>query len=157
MQAQDSARDTGLWFLNTRVTIHSSAAEGAGVCVMEHLMPAGDSPPLHVHAREDEVFHLLDGEIRFWIDGEERLLQAGETVAAPRGRPHGFRVVSPAGARCLVITVGGDFESFVRAASRPAAGEGLPEAVEPTPETAEALARVSLQHRIELVGPPLTA
>lgn len=157
MQVQDAARETGLWFLNSRVVIRSSAAEPAGVCVMEHQMPHGDSPPRHVHAREDEIFHLLQGEIRFWVDGEERLLRAGETVVAPKGRPHSFRVVSHEGARCLVITVGGDFEGLVRAASRPAAGAGLPQAVEPTPEMAEALARVSLQHRIELVGPPLAA
>jgi quercetin dioxygenase-like cupin family protein len=155
MPSEPSAPD--LWFLNSRVIIHRSADEASGVSVMEHLMPFGDSPPRHVHLHEDEIFHLLAGEIRFWVDGVEQILRAGETVIAPSGRPHSFRVTSAAGARCLVITVGGDFEGLVRDVSRPAAGAGLPAPVEPTAEMAEGLAAAGRVRRIELVGPPLAA
>ncbi|WP_234818672.1 cupin domain-containing protein [Sinorhizobium fredii] len=47
-------------------------------------MPYADSPPLHVHRREDEVFHILEGRMRFHIDGRERIAGAGETVIAPK-------------------------------------------------------------------------
>ena len=49
-----------LWFLNTRVTARVSYRDGTdGISVLEHQAPHGDSPPLHVHRNEDEVFHVL--------------------------------------------------------------------------------------------------
>ena len=155
MPTQRPASD--LWFLNSRIVIHRSAEEAGGVSVMEHLMPFGDSPPRHVHACEDEIFHLVSGEIRFWVDGVERVLRPGETVVAPKALPHSFRVTSPDGARCLVITVGGDFEGFVRDVSRPAETPGLPAPAAPTPQMADALAAAGRAHRIDLIGPPLDA
>ena len=48
----------------------------------------------------------------------EVTIDAGETILAPKGVPHTYRVESPAGARWLLITRRGDFERFVRAQSR---------------------------------------
>ena len=60
------ARPRDLWFLNTRVTIRVSYTDGAdGISVLEHWAPHGDSPPLHVHEHEDEIFHILEGAFRF--------------------------------------------------------------------------------------------
>lgn len=145
-----------LWFLNTRVEIRRAAADGPdGVSITEHWMPYGDSPPLHVHEREAEVFHVVEGEVRFRVGEAETLAKAGDTLVAPAGVPHGFQVVSPEGARCLVITPGGDFEALVRAAARPAETAGLPPAAVPTPEQVAALGEMSRRNRIELVGPPI--
>jgi len=47
-------------------------------------------------------------------------LGAGETLLAPKGVPHTYRVESREGARWPVITRRGDFERFVHALSRPA-------------------------------------
>jgi hypothetical protein len=66
-----------------------------------------------------------------------------------------FRVESPDGARCLTIVRGADFETMVRAASRPASGPGLPEAAAPTPDEIARLARLCAGNGIEIVGPPL--
>ena len=109
-----------LWFNNTLVAIHVSSTAGEdGICVVEHRMPYGDSPPLHVHRREDEVFHILNGRLRFQIDGRERIADAGETVIAPKGLPHTYRVESREGANTLTITRGADFETLLRQAGRP--------------------------------------
>jgi mannose-6-phosphate isomerase-like protein (cupin superfamily) len=81
---------------------------------------------LPVHRTEDEVFHLLEGELVLMVDGATRRVGAGETHIAPKGVPHTYRVVSDR-ARWLVTTTNGDFERFVRAASRPAARAELPE------------------------------
>jgi hypothetical protein len=65
-------------------------------------------------------------------------------------------VESAAGAHWLLITCGEEFERFVRAFSRPAARDGLPDpSGPPTPEQAQALARACAQHGIDIVGPPL--
>ncbi len=147
-----------LWFLDTLVTIPVSHADGGdGISMLESLARRGDSPPCHVHATEDECFHLLDGELVLQVDGATRRLRAGETALAPKGVAHTYRVVSES-ARWLVVTTRGDFERFVRAASRPAEHPGLPApAGPPTAAGQRALAELALGFGIELVGPPLAA
>ena len=146
-----------LWFLNTLHTIRVRHDEGAdGISLMESLAPHGDSPPLHVHHTEDETFHVLEGELRIRAGDAEVSIGAGETLLAPKGVPHTYRVESPEGARFLVVTTRGDFERFVRALSRPAERPELPTPHgPPTPDEADALAAAARVHGIELVGPPL--
>lgn len=151
-----AAQHAGLWFLDTRVTIRRASADGAdGFSIIEHLMPAGESPPLHVHHDEDEVFHVLEGELVVQVGGQRLRAGAGQTLLAPRGVPHTFRVESPAGARVVTVTTGAGFEAMVRALSRPAAAPGLPEPAAPTASMIDALTRECARQRIELVGPPL--
>jgi quercetin dioxygenase-like cupin family protein len=146
-----------LWFLNTLHTVRVRHDEGEdGISVMETLAPHGDSPPLHVHQTEDETFHVLEGELRVRAGDTEVKIGAGETILAPKGVPHTYRVESREAARWLVITRRGDFERFVHALSRPAERPELPAAQGPlTPEQANALAAAAHEHGIELVGPPL--
>jgi quercetin dioxygenase-like cupin family protein len=148
-----------LWFLNTLHTVRVRHDQGEdGISMLESLAPHGDSPPLHVHRTEDELFHVLEGELRFRVDGADIRIGAGESILAPKGVPHTYRVESPAGARWLVITRRGDFERFVRAQSRRAERLALPpHHGPPTPEQAKALAAAAEAHEIELVGPPLDA
>jgi len=145
------------WFLNTRVTVMTSGSGNAdGISVLEHRMPFGEAPPRHVHHDEDEIFHVIEGEYLFDLDGARSVGRAGDTVLLPRGVPHAFRVTSPEGARCLTVTRGG-FETMVAAMSRPATGPALPEAAEPTDAQKAALAEACAAQRIELLGPPLAA
>ncbi|WP_244560062.1 cupin domain-containing protein [Ensifer aridi] len=118
-------------------------------------MPYGDSPPLHVHRREDEVFHILEGRMRFNIDGHERIAVAGETAVAPKGLPHTFRVESREGARCLTVTRGSDFETLLRQMGRPAKRPELPPQAAPTPEIIAALTQCCAKNGIDIVGAPL--
>jgi quercetin dioxygenase-like cupin family protein len=146
-----------LWFLNSFVRIRlSQSNSGDGVSILEHLVPAGDSPPLHVHRTEDEIFHVLDGDFRFTMRDAEQRVGPGAILLAPKGVPHTYRVESPGGGRFLTITARGDFEHFVRAASRPALRSELPEpAGAPSPEAIHALATLAARYAIEFVGPPL--
>ena len=146
-----------LWFLDTYITIRISEADGEdGISVLEHRAPHGDSPPLHIHHTEDEVFQILEGEFRFLIDGQEHRAGAGEIVFAPKGTPHSYRVESVAGGRWQTITVNRDFERFVREMARPAERPELPEpAGEPSDEAKQALTEMASQYNIEIVGPPL--
>jgi quercetin dioxygenase-like cupin family protein len=150
-------RPEKLWFLNTLITVRVASADGAdGMTVLEHQVPFGDSPPMHIHHNEDEIFHMISGEIRLLVGGQEMWLRAGETLRAPKGVPHSFIVTSQEGARWLTVTCHGDFERMVRALSRPAEYDGLPPASgAPTPAQAAALAAACLAHKAELVGPPL--
>ena len=123
-----------LWFLDTLVCVRVSHRDGTDqISVLEHAARRGDSPPLHVHVNEDEVFHILEGEFRFQIGTEQLHGGAGDTVLAPKGVHHTYRVESEGG-RWLTVT-----------APRP-----------PTQEAIEALTRMAQRFGIEIVGPPLS-
>ena len=143
------------WFLNGRVRVALSKADNAaGISILEHWMPHGDAPPLHIHHREDEVFMILEGEMKFRVGETTISGKAGDVLCAPRGVPHAYRVISPKGARAYTIT-GGGFEAMVRAMSRPAGGASLPDFAVPSPALQQALAAACAAEDIELVGPPL--
>jgi quercetin dioxygenase-like cupin family protein len=143
------------WFLGTSIKFLVSALEGNdGICVVEHHMPHGDAPPLHLHRNEDEIFVVLDGAVRLEVGGRVQHLETGDVAVAPKGVPHGY-VVESDGARVLTITRGHDFESMLRALSRPAGGPGLPPQAPPSADLLARVSEVCRQNGIELVGPPL--
>jgi len=146
-----------LWFQNSLVTIQVSMSEGQdGISILEHFVPYGFSPPLHLHRTEDEALHVLEGEFRVRVRDQEHRLGAGDSMLAPKGIPHTYRVESPKGGRCLTITMRGDFERFVRDVSRPAERPELPApAGPPSAEAIQALRTAAAKFGIELVGPPL--
>lgn len=152
---EESRKDT-LWFGNTTVTILVSSADSAdGMAIIEHHVPHGDGPPLHVHQTEDEIFYVLSGDVLLEVAGVGRTLKAGDCLNAPKGMPHRFRVVSKDGARWLTVTKGADFETMVRTVSRLPTHAGLPTAAAPTPEMIEALTAACARNHIDIVGPPL--
>jgi uncharacterized RmlC-like cupin family protein len=134
-----------------------SASDGQdGISILEHLVPYGFSPPLHLHRTEDEVFHVLEGDFRVKIKDQEHRLGAGDVLLAPKGVPHTYRVESAQGGPCHAITARGDFERFVRAVSRPDERPELPPpAGPPSADAVEGLKVAAAKHGIELVGPPL--
>jgi mannose-6-phosphate isomerase-like protein (cupin superfamily) len=152
-----SCKKEKLWFLDTFVTMHLSASSNTdNISLTEHRVPYGSSPPLHIHHTEDEVFHMLSGEARFVVGGKEIFVKAGDTLVAPKGVPHTFVVTSPEGASWLNVTNRGDFERMVRAASRAAEHDGLPESAgRPDQAQAAALDAACRANGIELIGPPM--
>lgn len=151
------AADT-LWFLDTLIRIRVAGDSHAdGISVLEHLAPQGSSPPLHVHRTEDEIFHVLEGDLRLRVDGADLHARAGDTLLAPKGKPHSFLVTSMGGARWLTLTNHGDFERMVRQAGRPAEANALPPSSgAPSPAQAEALAAICRANHIDLIGAPLS-
>ena len=145
-----------LWFLDTLIAVRVSKEGGSdGISVLEHRAPHGDSPPLHLHRTEDEVFVVLEGAFRFRLGDEERQATAGDVLLAPKGAPHTYRVESEEG-RFLTITARGDFERFVRAMGRTAKRAEVPEAGgPPSPDALAALTETAGRFGIEFVGPPL--
>jgi mannose-6-phosphate isomerase-like protein (cupin superfamily) len=147
----------GIWFLNTLVHVRIAASEGNdGLTVLEHSAPFGDSPPLHVHHTEDEIFHILEGEFRVQVANDTRRCGPEAFLLGPKGVPHTYRVESSAGGRFVTVTAHGDFERFVRAVGRQAERDELPAPVgPPPPEALQQLGAIARTFGIELVGPPL--
>ena len=152
MSAQTVQRSAPLWFMDGLAHVRVSGEETDGrYAVLEILVPEGDMPPLHVHHEEDEVFHILDGEVTMFLPGTEVSLATGETFRAPHGVPHTYRVESPS-ARWLVFCAPARFDAFVRAVSDPAPAEELPPPGRPFDP--EQFAATAAEYGIELLGPP---
>jgi quercetin dioxygenase-like cupin family protein len=105
-----------------------------GVFLGEHVVPPGYVVPPHVHAAEDEVFYVLEGELTL-LDGadQRRLLRPGATAHLPAGSRHGFRNDTAAPVRFLVMLRPGSqsvamFRHFDRA-GRTAPGGLTPQAI----------------------------
>jgi mannose-6-phosphate isomerase-like protein (cupin superfamily) len=83
------------------------------VTVWEELAPLLDTP-LHVHAHEDELFHILEGEHLFECGADRFEVGPGDFLALPRGVPHAHRRVVAGTGRFLVMTCPGGFDGFFR-------------------------------------------
>jgi len=143
-----------IWFVDSHGTVHVSADETDGrISVVEVSAVKGQMPPLHVHRTDDEVFHVIEGELTLYVGDEVVRVGAGETAFAPRDVPHTYRVESD-GARWLGIGAPGGLDRFFLAIGRPAGGEGPPpEPIAPDLDAAAELERET-GFRIELLGPP---
>jgi quercetin dioxygenase-like cupin family protein len=132
-----------------------SDATGGAMSVLRATLPEGFSPPRHIHTREDEVFHVVEGEVCFDVDGRYVLAGPSASVYMPRGVPHTFRIDSPV-AQVLGVMVPGAFEDLFRNLSIPAAERALP-----VPGTIpfDVPAAMAEQARLgtEVVGPPMGA
>ena len=114
------------WQMNSLWTVMASAATtGNALTVLDQLMPRHGGPPLHVHERWHEYFYLLEGEIRFQIDGDVQAATAGALVSIPPNTPHGFVVVSET-ARVLNLYTPGGFDEQISMQAVPATTLTLP-------------------------------
>ena len=92
-------------FHGAEVVIKASGVDTAGqLGVMEFSYPPALSVHPHVHAGEDEMFYVLEGELSGFCDQDRWTATPGWFVFVPRDRLHGFTVTSDGPARALVIT-----------------------------------------------------
>ena len=55
------------------------------------VMLPGQTHPMHYHAKKEETFQLLTGDLEVRIDDRVRSMFPGDTLLTPRGVFHGFR------------------------------------------------------------------
>jgi quercetin dioxygenase-like cupin family protein len=79
---------------------------------------------LHVHANEDELFYVIEGEHVFRVGEEEFPAAPGAVVFAPRHVPHAHRRVVPRTGRFLTMVSPAGFEGFFRELSAAEAAGG---------------------------------
>ena len=153
----ENSKDNYLWFLDTLVNIRVSVKDNSDkISVLEHRAYQNDSPPLHIHQNEDEIFYVLEGEFRFLIKDEEYHLRNGDILTAPKGVPHTYKIESARRGKWLTIIHGNDFEDFVKAIGRSADKIELPNpSGAPSKEAVEELTRKAKEFNIEITGPPL--
>lgn len=70
--------------------------------LIEEYNNPGVEVPMHVHEDEDEVFHVLSGELQIMVGKETKILKAGDIVFCPRGVPHAWRVLGNEKAKVML-------------------------------------------------------
>jgi len=60
---------------------------GDQIMVSRILLKKGCIVPLHSHVNE-QVSYILEGALKFWIDGKEIVVHAGELLCIPSSMPH---------------------------------------------------------------------
>jgi quercetin dioxygenase-like cupin family protein len=90
----------------------ASAASPHGMAIVVVDVPPGSGTPCVTHAKEEEVYFMLEGELFMHTPTERHTLQPGDMVHLPPGTPHGYRNPADSSARFLAWTVGGPMDEF---------------------------------------------
>lgn len=127
---QKPTLENSIWYNGHTFSFLIDAEQTAGAVVLIHIyFRKGGEPPAHFHRNEDEIFYVLEGEIRFHIGDKTFTAKAGELAYAPREVPHHFSLVTETAKALLMITPPG-IETFFKEFSVPAQSLELP----PLPE-----------------------
>ena len=70
--------------------------------LIEQYNQPGMEIPMHVHDDEDEIFHVLSGELQVKVGDETKVLKAGDMGFCPRGIPHSWKVVGTEKAKVML-------------------------------------------------------
>ena len=88
--------------LTIRYLVDGAAKRGLGV--FELTVPPGAMvPPPHSHTDNEECVYVLEGTLRYSVDGETRDLTPGDWMSTPRGSVHHFSNPTSDTVRALVV------------------------------------------------------
>lgn len=88
--------------LGIKYLIDGTATGGMGVFEMT-VPPGSGVPPPHSHSRNEECVYVLEGMLRYSVDGVIRDLAPGGWMFTPRGSVHQFSNPHNETARALII------------------------------------------------------
>ena len=101
---------------------------GAGAGMFELTVPPGARvPPAHSHTNNEEIVYVLEGTMRYSVDGEVRDLTPGERMYTPRGSVHAFSNPHDRPARALIFLTPDIGAQYFRDIAEAAAGPGAPD------------------------------
>jgi len=131
----------------------SARQTGGQFSMIEGVVPPGGDGGLHLHLREDESMHLLEGELEVTIGEERLMLKAGSSYFAPRAVPHRLRNRSAAPARTIAVMTPGGFDELIAQAGTPLSDQP-PAAGPPSPEQIAQLLQLAEAFGIRVIEPP---
>ncbi|MFB6211356.1 MAG: cupin domain-containing protein [Halobacteriales archaeon] len=133
------------------ITADSDMTDGE-YTVIDMLAPPEFENGLHTHD-QSEVFHVIEGEARLHVDGEDRMLGPGMSGYVPGGAKHGFANAGEAICRVIAVMTPGGAEAFFRDIGHPSEERSLPEPVVPTEEMLESVFATGKAYGFEFFGP----
>jgi quercetin dioxygenase-like cupin family protein len=129
---------------------------GGRYCLIDMLIPPGGGPPPHRHDFE-EMFTVLEGEVKVTFRGETLTAHAGDTINVPANAPHAFTNAGDSPSRLLCLCAPAGQDEFFTLVGQPVASRTEP----PPPLDAAAQAAfiaksrsLAPRYRTELLPPP---
>jgi len=109
------------WGPGELMTFLITGKESGGALFLAEISvaPGGGTPP-HIHHREDESFHLLEGTLTIQVGSDTITASAGDFAFLPRGIAHSFRNNGDGYAKALVMTTPAGLEGFFEEVFDPA-------------------------------------
>ena len=101
-----------------RVVVGAEAT-GGRLAICHVTGPPGSSTPVHRHEHEDEVLHVVSGEVGVWQQGARVTVGEGSSLLLRRGSPHRLTVSGDAPAEFLLAFLPGGVEDAIVSASSP--------------------------------------
>ena len=98
----------------------AGADTGGAYCLLEMALAPGMGVPRHMHTREDESYFVLRGALEVIVGDETFVLNAGDTLLAPRGISHQLRNPGNVENHYLLVFSPSGFEGFLKATAIPA-------------------------------------
>lgn len=119
---------------------------GAGMGMFELIVPPGARvPPAHSHTGNEEIVYVIDGTLRYSVDGETRDLNPGERMYTPRGSVHAFSNPHDRPAKALIVLTPDIGVQYFREVAEVAAAPGGPNPAK--------MAEVMTRHGLVLAPP----
>ena len=148
--AREPGQGTAFWMLGGLYEVKVSSAESDGaLTLMEMTMPTGMGPPPHTHPGGETVY-VLEGRIRYHINGETFEGRPGSTFHVPAGTLETFEPVEQS--RLLVVYTPGGIDKFFTEIGEPAQRHELPPPSQ-TPPDLERIAAVASKYGMEIKAP----
>ena len=88
--------------MTIRYLVDGSAAGSLGVFELT-VPPNSNVPPPHSHTGNEECVYVLEGVLRYAVDGVSRDLGPGDWMVTPRGSVHQFSNPNKERARALIV------------------------------------------------------
>lgn len=156
----------------TRTLTHSQPTEGRTIAVVgdvyrflatgentngkyaiwEAIVPPGGGPPPHVHSREEEGFHILEGEITLQAGDKQIVATANMFINIPIGLPHSFKNESSKPAKMLILVAPAGLENMFLEVGVPLP-DGSTTALPPTQEEITKLLEIAPKYGVEILLP----
>jgi len=121
-QAKYVPAETGpaYWGPGDQITFLITGEETGGAFFLAEVsVPPGGGPGLHIHHREDESFHILQGTLTVQVGGKTIVASPNDFVFLPRGVEHCFKNTGSNDAKFLVLVTPAGLENFFAEAFYP--------------------------------------
>jgi len=87
----------------TDVEINPFFGDFKSIAPYVYNLPVGKRVPLHKHPKNDELFYILKGKIKFKVGNKEMVAVAGDLVEGKMDIPHTFENISDEHAAFLSV------------------------------------------------------
>ena len=142
------------WFLGALVIIMLTSEQTENAFALQiSTQPPGSGPPPHLHHKQDETLHILEGTATITCGDQTWSASPGDYVFLPRGIVHTLKAGEATPLKLEIITSPGGplgFEHFIEEMGEPAQTMTLPSF---EPPDIQKLVTLAAKYQIEFLLP----